>query len=118
MRRADPPAGVAVEVLVEVDVVAELAVALQLRIQRVDLAFARRVLQKDSCEPVRQLLRDLIDREKPSRAGRTLDLEAVPVIVVKLLKRLDDQEVDRKPHGAAPIGVASEDPRSRLARLV
>src|SRR5215831_11997500 len=118
MRRADAAAAVAVEVLVEVQVVAKLAVVLHLGIQRVDLTHAGRVLQKDSRETVRQLLGDLIDGHKMSRAGRTLDLETVPVVVVKLLKRLDDQEVDGKPHRTAPIGVASEEARSRLGRLV
>src|SRR5215831_3217592 len=118
VRRADAAAGVAVEVLVEVDVVAELAVVLHLGIQRVDLAYAGRVLQKDSRETIRQLLRDLIERDTTSRAGRTLDEETVPVIVVELLKRLDEQKVDGKPHRAAPVRVASEESRSRLARLV
>src|SRR6185295_15428299 len=36
VRGADPTARVAVEVLIEVDVVAELAILLQLRIERVD----------------------------------------------------------------------------------
>src|SRR5215467_3924475 len=52
VRCADAAAGVAVEVLVEVDVVAKLAVVLHLGIQRVDLPHAGGVLQKDFRETV------------------------------------------------------------------
>src|SRR5215475_25448 len=56
-------AGVAVEILVEVQVVTELVILLQPRIERVHLSHAGGILQEDSRETVRQLLRHLIDRE-------------------------------------------------------
>src|SRR5262249_44482573 len=97
VRGPDASAGVTVEVLVEVQVVAELGVRLELWIERVHLPLAGGVLQEDSDEPVRELLGHLIDREKAARAGRAFDAKAVAVVVVELLQRLDDQQIDRKP---------------------
>src|SRR5262245_48096703 len=67
VRGAHTAARVAVEVLVEVDVVAELAVLLQLRIERVHLSDAGGILQEDSRETVRQLFGHLVDRKQPAR---------------------------------------------------
>src|SRR5262245_4372798 len=118
VRGPDSTADVAVEVLVEVQIVAELTILLQLRIERVHLSHAGGILQEDSRKTVCQLLRHLIDREKTARAGRALDTKAIPVVVVELLQRLNDQEVDRKPDRTAPVRVASKQPRPGLARLV
>src|SRR5689334_16503556 len=63
VRRPYSSARVAIEVLIEVEIVAELAILLELRIKRVHLSHAIRVLQEDPCEPIRQVFRDLIDRE-------------------------------------------------------
>src|SRR5262245_1384455 len=84
VRGSDSTARVAVEVLVEVDVVAELAILLQLGIEHVHLSHAGGILQEDPGETVRQLLRDLIDREKTARAGRAFDAKPIAVVVVKL----------------------------------
>ncbi len=35
-----------------------------------------------------------------------------------LLQRFDEQVIDRKPDGTAPVGVATEKPRGRIARFV
>jgi len=43
---------------------------------------------------------------------------AVTVEVVKLLKRFDEQEIDRKPDGAAPIGISTEEASARFCRFV
>src|SRR5262249_12092615 len=88
VRGSDSASRIAVEVLVEVEVVAELAILLQLRIERIHLSHAGGILQEDPSETVRQLLRHLIDREKTARAGGALDPKVVPVVVVELLQRL------------------------------
>ena len=54
-------------------------------------------------------------RQHLARAGRALDLEVVAEIVVELLQRLDQQEVDREPDRAAPVRVAAEEAGRRLA---
>ena len=53
--------------------------------------------------------------EIAARAGRTLDLKFIAVVVMKLLQRFDDQEIHREPDGAAPIGIAAELPESDSA---
>src|SRR5262249_13043766 len=67
VRGSDSTARIAVEVFVEIEVVAELAILLQLRIERVHLPHTGGVLQEDSREAVRQLPRHLIDREEATR---------------------------------------------------
>src|SRR3954452_10038929 len=108
MRCSNAPPGIAVEILVEVNVIPKLEIALQFRIQRVYLPLACRVLQEDAGEPVTKFLGDLIDCEISARARWTFDFEAIPIIVVELLERLDNQKVDWKPNGSAPIRVTPE----------
>src|SRR5207249_5518680 len=45
-------------------------------------------------------------------------LKIIPIIVIEFLERLDQQEVDGKPDGAAPVGVATEDLCARLRRFI
>src|SRR5207237_4152886 len=74
-----------------------------------------RTAQEDARQPAGQLLTDLPERQRGPRAGRALHAEVVSVVVVEPLQRFDDQEVDREPHGSAPVGVAAEQPGRRLA---
>src|ERR1700746_173884 len=53
-----------------------------------------------------------------SGSGWALNLEVVAQVVMKLLKRLDEQIVHREPNGAAPVGIAAEQPGRRFARLI
>src|SRR5262249_55409010 len=112
------PAGVAIKILVKVNIVAKLVIVLQFRILRIYLAFADRILEEYPGKAICKLLGNLIDAEIPPCARGTLDLEVISVIVVELLQRLDDQEVDGEPHGATPVGVTSEQARPGLIRLV
>ena len=75
-------------------------------------------LQEDPDEAAREVGRDLPERALAARAGGAFDLELVAEKVVVLLQRLDQQEVDRKPYGPAPVRVAAEERRGRLAGLV
>src|SRR5215470_4961727 len=115
---ADAPACVAIKIFVEVDVVAKLFVLLKFRVERIYRPRAGRILEKYPGEAVNQFLGDLIKGEILARASGTLDLEVIPVIVMELLQRLDDQEVDWKPDRAAPIGVASKQARPGFRRLI
>ena len=51
-------------------------------------------------------------------AGWALDLEVVTQEIMELLKRFDDQEIDREPDGPSPVRVAAEEPGLRLRRLI
>src|SRR5262245_21390547 len=107
---SDTPPRVAIKVLVEVEIVTKLLVLLQLRIERIDLALAGRILQKDGGEPVRQFLGYLIDGEIATGPRRTLDAKVVPVVVMEFLQRLDEEKVDRKPDRASPVRIATKQP--------
>ena len=79
---------------------------------------AVRVSKPELDQAIRKLVRDLIQRQVVTRAGRTFDLEIVAVVMMKLLERFDQEIIDRHPDRAAPVGVAAEDVRLRFARFV
>jgi len=85
VRRSDAPARVAVEILVEQDVVPEMGVAVQLRVVGVDRPPALIVFPKNAGQPPREFVRHLFDRDEAPRARRALDLEVIAVVVVELL---------------------------------
>src|SRR6267378_5336863 len=74
--------------------------------------------QENSRQSTRQLSGCLPQRCLPARTGRQLDRESIPVKVMKFLEGFDQQKIDGKPHGSAPIGVSSEQRSARLSRLV
>src|SRR5918996_5950678 len=66
MGRADAAARVAVEVLVEQYVVAEVRIALQLRVLAEPRPHAAFVLEEQPLQPRRDLVGDLVDRAQPT----------------------------------------------------
>jgi hypothetical protein len=94
VRCADAPAGVAVEIFMKQDVVPEVGVAVQLRVVSQSRTKAALIAQENAREAAGQFIRHLVDRQEVARAGRTLDLEIIAVVVVKLLQRLDQKIVD------------------------
>src|SRR5262245_49825880 len=74
--------------------------------------------QEYARHPLRDFTRHFPQRQHLSGASRTFDLEVLAQIVMKLLQRFDQQEVDREPDGAAPVRIAAEQPRARFRRLV
>ena len=58
------------------------------------------------------------ERGVTARAGRALDFEIISVIMVKFLQGFDQQIIDGKPDGAAPIRIAAEQPRLRLSLFI
>ena len=117
---AGPEAGsrVAVEVFEKQNIIAPVRVGLKFFARSVNWTAAAGVRGEDVDETVREFHRDFPEREHAARSRRTLDFEAVSRLIVELLQRLDEQKVHRKPHGTAPIGVATEGTRRRFGRLV
>src|ERR1700676_3456017 len=66
------------------------------------------VAQEDSRKTSRKLSRHLAQVHAHAGTGGKFYLEFVPEIIVKPLQRFDQEIVDREPHRAAPIGIASE----------
>ena len=76
------------------------------------------VPEKEPSQPALQLQAHLPQVQAAAGAGRALHLEFVAEEVMELLKRLDDQEVDREPDRTSPVGVAAKQPGLRLRRLI
>jgi hypothetical protein len=112
MRGADSTPRVAIEVLIEIDTVAKMRVLLTFGIQSIHLAKALAILQEYPAQSIADLLRNLVDGHKLTGAGWALNLEVVSVVMMKLLERLDNEEIHRKPDWAAPVRVAAEQPRT------
>src|SRR4051812_19024608 len=89
VRSAHPAPGIAVKILVEQDVIAEVWITRELRVIVKHRTFALFILQKNSREPARQFVRDFFDGDEVSRSVRTFDLEVITVVVMELLQRFD-----------------------------
>src|SRR5437879_13798656 len=118
MRRAEALAVVAVEELVEGRMVLPLWVVVEPVDAPVDGTASVLIGQEDADQPARQLARHLPQVHLVSRTGGVLDGELVAEVVMEPLERLDHQVVEREPDWAAPVRVAAEQPRVRVARLV
>ena len=105
---AQPRAVVAVEVLVEQDVVAPVRIVLEFGRSAVDRPPAVGAAQEGAGQPAHQLLGDLEQGHAMARAGGAFDRERVAVEGVEVDQRAHDQGIDRHPHRAAPVGVATE----------
>ena len=115
---AEPFARVAVEILVELDEVAPVWVGIETFAVAVHRAPTLRVARKEADEPSREFHRHLPQRHLLARTRRAFDLEVLAQIVVVLLQRFDQQEVQRKPHRTAPVGIAAEQRAGRLGGRV
>src|SRR4051812_7922550 len=105
MAGTEAGAVVAVEVLVEREVITPVRVLLKLAGTSVDRPPTLVVPQKDTGQPARDLLGDLIQVHEPARARGTFDGELIAVEGVILQQAPDDQGVDGHPDRSAPVGV-------------
>jgi hypothetical protein len=103
MGRAEPTTGIAMEVLVEMNVIAEVWVVLDARSIARQRAAAVRITQKQTADAPSELAGHLMDREMPTGSRRALDEELVAVVMVKLLERFDDQKIERQPDRTPPV---------------
>src|SRR3954449_1030120 len=109
---------VAVEVLVERDVVAPSRVVLQLGDPSVAGAAAVVPPHEERDETLPQVLGTRAQRHRPTAAGRVLGLELAAERPRVSLEVAQQQEVDRHPHRSSPVRVAAEHPGVRLPGLV
>src|SRR5450631_3177553 len=102
MRCPDAAVGIAMKILVEWNAVLVVRIALQLRLMTQHRPLAARVLQENPRQPQGQLGGNLVDGEVGSGPRGTLHFEVIAIIVMKLLQRFDDQEIQGKPNRSAP----------------
>src|SRR5437667_12491578 len=107
---------VTVEVLVKENQIAPMWVGLELFEISEHRPATSLVLEKYACHPARQFARYLPQGHHLSRSSRELDLEVVAEVVVKVLHRLDEQVVRRKPDRAAPVEVTTKQTCRDVAR--
>ena len=118
MACAQSGAVVAVEVLVEQDVVAPVGIALEFLRATIDGTPAMLVAGEDPGEPVGDLFAHLEQvHHLPGTCG-AFDFEVVAVIEIEVPERPDDEQVDRHPDRSPPVGVAAEHAGVRLGRQV
>src|SRR5947209_8140544 len=106
------------EVFVEQQVVAEVRIALQLRVVAEDCPPTLLVAQEQPTQSTRQLLRHLFNGDEVAGTARAFDLEVVAVVVMELLQRFDQEIIDREPDRTAPVGVAAEQATIGLGWLI
>src|SRR2546423_5823901 len=118
MRRAEAGAGIALEICVE-----PIEIAVVIRAERVTAGTFERSLAISVAKPktnqaIRYFVRDFVQLQVAPGTSRAFDFEIVAVVVMKFLKRLDEQIIDRQPDRAAPIRVAAENICLRFGRIV
>ena len=77
-----------------------------------------RIRKEETGQPATQVVSDLLEIEHPAGASWAFHAQTVAVEVMVAFQRLDQQIIDREPHGAAPVGVAAEEAGSGFTRLV
>ena len=92
----------------EQQIIAPVGIMLKLIRTSEDRPVALIVPQENPSQAALQFQTDLPQIQPLPRPGRTFDGEIIAEKVMKLLKRLNDQEVDRKPDWPPPIGIASK----------
>src|SRR2546423_8218885 len=118
MARAQTPAVLAVEVLVEEHEVAPMRIPGVADVVAMAGTLPILVREEQPREARRQLARYLAEGHHAAGADRTLDCERVSIEMVIPLQRLDEQVVHRKPERTAPVRVAAEQAARAFARRI
>jgi len=103
------------EELVEEHVVPEMGITIELRVSTIGSSTSIHILAKYVDNAMLDFLRNLVQWHKVTTPRGALDLEVVPIVLMKTLKRLDKEEVRRQPDWSTPIGVTAKHARVRVA---
>src|SRR5207247_10510886 len=103
MTRPATTAGFAVEIFIKQHEIAPVWVIGVPRHIAMTWTRAFLVRQKDTSQPTGKFMRYFLERHHVSGPGRAFDFERVAIEEVITLKRFDDQEIDGKPDGPAPV---------------
>src|SRR6478609_1449119 len=97
VRRPQPTAGIAVEVLVEEEVVLEVWIGLKLLVAAEDGTPPVLVAPEDADHAAAKLVSDLLQRPFLAGPDRAFDAKLVTVEFVEPVQALDDEIVERHP---------------------
>lgn len=103
MAGAEAGSVVAVEVFVELDVIAPEGIFLEFALAAIDGPRAVFVLEENAGEAAGDFLGDLVEVHLAAGAGGAFDGEVVAIVGVVLEQRADDEGVDGHPDGTAPV---------------
>src|SRR5204862_6411158 len=104
MTRAEPCAVIAMEVLIEQDMVAPVRILLKLLRAAVHWPAPSAVEKEDPRQAIRNLLGNLEEIHQFAGTRRAFDLEAIAVVRVEIQEPSDQAEIDGHPDGAPPVG--------------
>ena len=79
---------------------------------------SRTVSQEEVAEAARYLVCNLPKIQKVPAAGWALNFEGVAVELIVSVESLDEEKVNRKPYGAAPVRIPAEEIGVGVARTV
>src|SRR5262245_59114431 len=99
---AEAGAVIAVEVLVEQEIVSPVRILLKHAAATIDRAPAVLVAQKNVGQPAHNLLRHLIEGHMLTRARGTFDRERIAVVGIILQERSDNEAIHGHPDRSAP----------------
>src|ERR1700730_5799826 len=109
---------VAVEILVEQNVVLEMGIDLKLFVGAKNRAPSVRTPQKNPEDPTTQLVGNFIETHHGPGSGRAFERKPIPIKLIEAAEILDQQIIDRHPNRPPPIRVTAEQRTVRFSRLV
>src|SRR4029077_819430 len=98
VRRAEAGAGIAMKIIVKQIAMSILRAVGPIAGRAGKCALVFFVAQKKLDQSIGKLVRDFIQMHEPAGSGWAFNFEIVAVVMVKLLERLDEQVINRKPH--------------------
>lgn len=96
------------EEFVEVNVILEMGVSVKLGVTTVHCPSTMLVPGEDMDKAMLNFFCRTGEGHVVPAPCRTLDSEAIAIILVEPLERLDEQKVDGEPDGASPVGVTTK----------
>src|SRR5277367_4567579 len=106
--RSQTCAVIAVEILVELDVILPLGIGLEFLYLSVNRSPARRIAQEDPRQPIGNFSRYLKEVHQIARSRWTLDFEVVSVIEIERQEGADEQRIHRHPYGTTPVRISAK----------
>src|ERR1700722_6231195 len=110
--------GITVKELVKQDQVLKMLILGKAAFVSVDRSNSVLALEKQPRRTCRKSSGNVTEVHPFARPGRVLHCQISAIVLMELLKRLNDQVIERHPDWPAPVGVAAVQPGLALGRLI